>query len=293
MGISISYLSDLISYDKVVSLIVASIVLLLVWFKLNGSNYNNENNEHDKELFKQPPPREDCPICFLRLPYLETGFRYQSCCGKVICSGCYYAPVFDNQGNKVDDEKQNECPFCRVVAPKTIEEAMEREMKRVEAGDSIAIHNQGLYYREGINGYPQNYTKALKHWHRAAELGHTGAYCDIGVAYHNGQGVEVEKKKAMYYTELAAIAGNVNARHNLGKNEVDLGNMERALKHHMIAVRDGYNESLKQIQTLYKIKLATKEDYTKALQLYQAYLSEIKSSQRDQAAAFSDNYRYY
>ena len=38
---------------------------------------------------------------------------------------------------------------------------------------------------------------------------------------------------------------------------------------------------------------ATKEDYAKALQAYQAYLDEIKSGQRDEAAVFSDEYKYY
>lgn len=56
---------------------------------------------HDKELFKQPPPDEDCPICFLRMPILYTGWTYKSCCGKRICSGCCYAPLYDNQGNQV------------------------------------------------------------------------------------------------------------------------------------------------------------------------------------------------
>ena len=37
---------------------------------------------HDEELFRQPPPPEDCPICFLQLPSLLKGYRYQSCCGK-------------------------------------------------------------------------------------------------------------------------------------------------------------------------------------------------------------------
>ena len=27
---------------------------------------------HDEELFKQPPPPEECPICFLRIPSLLT-----------------------------------------------------------------------------------------------------------------------------------------------------------------------------------------------------------------------------
>jgi len=39
----------------------------------------------------------------------------------------------------------------------------------------------------------------------------------------------------------------------------------------MIAVKDD-NDSLKQIQILYTNGHASKEDYTKALQLYQAYI---------------------
>jgi len=38
---------------------------------------------------------------------------------------------------------------------------------------------------------------------------------------------------------------------------------------------------------------ATKEDYTKALQLYQTYLGEIKSNQRDEAASADEDNRYY
>ena len=33
----------------------------------------------DEALFKQPPPDEDCPICFLTLPSLHTGSKYKSC----------------------------------------------------------------------------------------------------------------------------------------------------------------------------------------------------------------------
>ena len=57
------------------------------------------------------------------------------------------------------------------------------------------------------------------------------------------------------------------------------------MKHYMIAVGSGSNESLKMIQKLYKDGHATKDDYAKALKAYQAYISEIKSDQRDAAAA--------
>jgi len=81
----------------------------------------NAANLHDIELFKQPPPKEDCPICFIRSPTLESGTRYKTCCGKFICSGCIHAPVYDNQG-QVDNEKK--CPFCRTPLPTTVEEGM-------------------------------------------------------------------------------------------------------------------------------------------------------------------------
>jgi len=42
------------------------------------------------------------------------------CCGKAICSGCIYAPVYDDQGNKVDKK----CPFCRISSLTTNEEVL-------------------------------------------------------------------------------------------------------------------------------------------------------------------------
>ena len=245
---------------------------------------------HDEKLFKQPPPNEDCPICFLRIPRLKTGRRYQSCCGKVICSGCVYAPLYDDQGNEVDNQK---CPFCRTSFP-TTDEGIERLKQRMEVNDPIAIYNTGNYYRDGRNGYRVDHAKALELWHHAGELGYAEAYCKIGYAYEKGEGVVVDKKKANHYYELAAMGGNLYARYNLGLEEERVGNMERALNHHMIAVRAGDSDSLKEIQEMYSEGDATKEDYMKALQSYQTYLGEIKSKQRDEAAAFdSEEYRYY
>jgi len=248
---------------------------------------------HDKDLFKQPPKDEDCPICFLRIPSLETGAKYMSCCGKVVCSGCSYAPIFDDQGNMCDIDKQNECPFCRAMAPETDEEIIERIKKRVEAGDAEAIYNLGNYYSAGMYGLRKNHAKALELWHQAGELGYTTAFTSVGCAYNSGEGVEVDKKQAKYYCELSAIGGNVNARYNLGLEEEESGRMERALKHHVIAAGSGDSDSLNYIKDFYSNGHATKEDYTKALQSYQAYLGEIKSAQRDEAAAACEDYRYY
>ena len=244
---------------------------------------------HDEKLFKQPPPEGDCPICFLHMPTLSTGSKYMSCCGKFICSGCIHAPVYDNRGNVVAEK----CAFCRTPLPKSNGEVMERLKKRIDAGDARAIFNLGCEYRDGMYGLPQDYTKALELFHRAGELGSAEAYCEIGNAYYYGRDVEVDKQKAKCYYEIAAMRGNAMARHNLGLSEGRAGNHKRAYKHLMIAIGGGHADSLDTIKDMYSRGWATKDDYTKALQSYQTYLEEIKSKQRDEAAAVREDYRYY
>jgi len=244
----------------------------------------------DEILFKQPPPKEDCQICFLPMPLWWTGYKYMACCGKILCSGCIYAPVYDNQGNKVAEEK---CPFCRTPVHTTDKELVERYKKRMEVNDAEAIFTLGCFYGQGSLGFPQNTAKALELWHRAGEFGHTHSYYNIGTIYYNGNGVERDEEKALRYFEIAAINGHIGARHNLGVVERKAGNMDRALKHWMISAGLGHGHSLKNIQNLFRIGQATKNDYAHALRSHQAYLDKIKSHQRDEAAAASDEYEYY
>lgn len=243
---------------------------------------------HDQKLFKQPPPEcGDCPICFLRLPSLDTGSRYMSCCGKFICSGCIHAVQ-----SRATKKEHNICPFCR-KPPLSNEETIKRYEERVEMNDPIAFLNMGGFYVNGQFGLPQNIAKALELWHRAGELGNSQAYNNIGSAYDTGDGVEVDEKKSQYYYELAAVGGCSIARYNLGCEEWNSGKMDRALKHWMIAARDGYSDSLKNINILYTNGDASKQDYAEALRAYQEYLDEIKSDHRDKAAAANDRYKYY
>ena len=265
------------------------------YIRLATEKHNEElriaAKSHDIELFKEPPSQfGDCPICFLRLPFRNTGRAYFSCCGKMICSGCSWAPLYDNQGNEVDNKK---CAFCRTSDPESYEEIMKRHEKRVDADDPIAIYTKGNYYKDGRNGYPQDYAKALESFHRSAELGCSEAYTSIGYVYLSGRGVKIDEEKAKHYYELAAMGGDTSARHNLGVLEANVGNYDRALKHLLIANRAGHDKSLEMIKDMYQHGDATKDDYTKALQSYQEYLGEIKSCQRDKAAAADERNRYY
>jgi len=243
---------------------------------------------HDEKLFKQPPPLEDCPICFLRMPHLTSVQVYMACCGKVMCRGCVYA--FQS---RVSKKEESVCPFCRVPAPSSNDELVQRYKNRAELNDAVAIRNLGSFYRLETYGFPQNYAKALELFHRAAELGDSQSYYSIGNAYEFGRGVGVDKKKAIHYWELAAMEGNVDASFNLGVVEGRTGNMDRALKHFMNAIEGGYADSLEKVRDLYSWGIVTKDVYAKAQQVYQAYVDEIKSDQRDEAAAFREDWRYY
>ena len=159
--------------------------------------------------------------------------------------------------------------------------------------DALGIYNLGCTYSDGEESLPQDHAKALELWHRAAKLGCTESYYNIADAYENGDGVERDEKKAKYYYELAAMEGDSYARFNLGCIELQAGNMNRSFKHWMISASCGVSTSLENIKLLYERGFATKDDYANALRSYQAHLHEIRSDQRDEAAAFKDGYKYY
>ena len=186
------------------------------------------------------------------------------------CSGCIFASLKchyvrgnndvlaehreASNKNKADDVLK--CAFCRTPMPTSEEASIEREKKRTEAGDAIAIANTGRYYSRRENSFPQDYEKALELLHRAGKLGRAEAYGNIGYAYYNGRGVERDEKKALHYFKLAAMGGDIAARLKvaeleLGEERGNLckGNVDRAVKHWSIGVRSGDNESLEKLNS--------------------------------------------
>jgi TPR repeat protein len=246
---------------------------------------------YDHELFKDPPSQfDDCPICTLPMPAMSTGRQYKECCGQMVCMGCLHAVGIRAQSNG----KLIKCPFCRTPGAYTAKDSNERIKKRIELGDAFSTFQLADCYDGGTNGFAQDFDKSFELYLRAGELGCADAYCSVGCAYDNGHGVEQDKKKAKYYFELAAMKGCTYSRFNLGNAEGRAGNWDRALKHFILAAGGGDNDALEKIKVFFMHGRATKEDYAKALRLYQARLAEIKSSQRDEAAAaLGDQCRYY
>ena len=212
----------------------------------------------DEDLFKQPLPREECPICFLTMPFDRRETNYQSCCGKTLCGGCIHADQIENN--------RTNCPFCKAPAHTSDWEAIESLKERAEGDDAWAIYNSGCYYYDGGMGWPQDKEKSIKLWLQAGELGCAEAYYNLANSYFSGEGAEKDLKKAKYYFELAAMGGHVKARYNLGYIEYNAGNMGRALKHYMISACAGDGISLKEIRICYVRGHATKDDFEKAME---------------------------
>jgi len=229
----------------------------------------------DEALFKQPPPREDCPLCYLPLP-VENQSMYQVCCGKTVCAGCTYGSVAASNFN---------CPFCREPAYED-EGMIERIKLRVAANDAEALHQLGCYYLVGSHGLPEDLNKAIELYFRAMELGSIDARVLLAKGYLEGRGVlGKDKKKAKYHLEIAAMAGNEDARYGLGLLENESGNVNRAMKHWTIAATAGHDPSIAQIKKGFQRGHVIKDDYKKALLAYQAYVEETKSENRDKYAA--------
>ena len=239
----------------------------------------------DEALFRQPPPEEDCAVCFLQLPYDggeissqcgENTVAYQSCCGKRLCHGCILEVKLGN----------DTCPFCRTPMTESHAEYLRRCTQRMEAGDADAFESMGTWYLLGEFGLPRDIARGVELSSRAAELGSANAHYNIAQIYFSGEHAPKNAKKYLFHNQQAAIKGHVKARDNLGCYEVELGNWDRAIKHWMIAVASGSKYSLDKIKLMFTKGTVTKAQYERALRTYQNYLEGIQSDQRTIALDF-------
>ena len=252
-------------------------------------------------LFKDPPAKEDCPICFLPMPMnlincvslppatrfsvpisdfatahevlaVQVMEQYYPCCGKIICKGCKHSCCKSGNVEK--------CPFCnydRVY--KTDEENVEDFMKRAEANNPAAICILAYYYQRGFGGLQQDQTRAIELYVRAANLGNSQAHCKLDNIYYKGG----DLKKAKFHCEEAAMAGHEGARNNLGCMEAHSGNMERAIKHWTIAAYAGHYDAMHNLRKFFEHGLVSRESIDSTLTAYNNSCAEMRSEARDVA----------
>ena len=172
-----------------------------------------------RPFFKDPPVKEDCPICFLPMPVRILSCisrppatilsvpindfakaneelagvgteRYYACCGKTICRGCIHSFQCSDNNKK--------CPFCNSDrSNKTVVEHVEDLMKRVEANDPASMFMLANSYQHGLNGLQQDHAKAMELYARSANLGNSMAHNNLAGVYNVGG----DLKKAKFHLE--------------------------------------------------------------------------------------------
>ena len=169
-----------------------------------------------------------------------------------------------------------------------------RLSERIEKyNDPEAMNILGYCFQKGLHGLPVDISKAVELFERGSELGSASAHCSLGISYQRGEGVKIDKKKlvgtetdrkkAVHHWQIAAMMGNISARHKLGFIELKNGNYQLAMKHCIIAAKCGYKDSLDVVKEGFRQGHVTKEDFEKTLRDYQASCDEAKSEQRDKA----------
>ncbi len=235
----------------------------------------------DELLFKQPESTHlgDCPICCFPLSLDPLQKVYMECCSKSVCQGCFCT----NAIREMKGSLEPKCSFCRSPLSKSEEESKTKHTKRNQANDPEAIYYEG----HGLHNDGE-YEAAFEYYKKAADLGHVIAHFGLSLMYLDGKGVAKDEKKGVYHLEQAAIGGHPAARYNLGCLDERDGQLDRAVKHWIIAANLGHDNSLKALKVSYREGLVSKEDFAAVLRAHQAAVDATKSPQREKGDAIQN-----
>ena len=238
----------------------------------------------DKIIFKQPDGNHlgDCPICCLPMPANERLCSVMVCCSTYVCWGCRYA----NVEREYKDGLAFKCPFCR-SSHGSKEENNTSQMKRAEANNPIALCGVGRKLDE-----EGDYNGAFKYYSKAHLLGNVAAEYNLAELYYVGKGTKKDETMVMKHLTSAAIGGHPDARYMLGAMEFKNGGQGRAVKHWIIAAKQGNDEAIK---TLKQINAGTKGllskvDFSSALRGHQLAAGAAKSRKREEALEMLDRH---
>jgi uncharacterized protein len=121
-----------------------------------------------------------------------------------------------------------------------------------------AVSAQAQDFDKGLAAYyTGDFSTALKEWRPLAEQGVAKAQYNLGLMYHNGDGVVQDYAEAVRWFRLAAEQGNAAAQYNLGlMYHNGNGVVQNNILSHMwynIASANGYKKSSE-----WRDKIATK-----------------------------------
>ena len=253
-----------------------------------ATTLDNANDGEDDDLFN-PPPKDECPLCFLSLPIEAVAelTTYLTCCGKRICRGCHLKDMavwnWTNAKRKIKDPPEQPleatCAFCREKVSRVSDKSiLQRIEERIALNDHEAICQLAGFYSKGQHGLPKDKGKEVELNLRAVELGSVSACWNLACWFR-----ERDHFKYMHFIKLGTKRGHVVSRHRLGYLEHERGNDNRAVRHWMISAAAGDADSLENIGRAYRNKLVTKDQYEEAIRSHQKAKEEMSSFERDMA----------
>ena len=247
------------------------------------------------DLWKPPPPSEECPVCLVPLPLEREKTMYWVCCGKLICYACCeeHNRALSVTNRKRDKKKLSPlgltCPFCRSPIHRNDSELMSHLEKRIEKEDTVAMLNLGMCFRDGSDGVKKDEAKASELFNRAADLGSSAAIGQLGCWAINGQCTSPPNvTKGREYVEDAAAKGHILSRATLASMLLDEGNIDLAMKHWHLAAAAGCDNSMKNLWDCFSKGKLSKPDLEKALRAHKAALDEMNSEERERFATWRD-----
>jgi len=233
----------------------------------------------DIDIFAPIPERDECPICLIPLPINEGEIIFMTCCGKYVCQGCNYKQALNDKKNGVPNHKKK-CAFCRQPHQNNAIKALRKLMKKNNPDVYIQM---AKLYKSGGEGALQSDTRCLEMLIKAAELGNNYgyAYYMIGLYYQDGVIVEQNRSKAIEFYEVAAKKGSLRAHKKLAPLYDDSGDIQKFIKHVIMAASAGDKVSMEALMIGYKDKLLSKEVLTQTLRAFQTSDNAMKSDDRD------------
>jgi len=151
------------------------------------------------------------------------------------------------------------------------EEAFGYYLAAAEAGNSLAMNNLGVMYRNG-RGVSQSDSEAV-HWYRAgADAGNADAMANLGWMYRIGAGVDRSDQEGARWYRAAADSGNADAMFNLGwlyrtGRGVDQSDTE-AVRWYQAGADAGSAGAMTNLAWLYRIGAGVEQSDTEALRWY-------------------------
>ena len=251
----------------------------------------------DPDLFKTPP-KPDCAICMLPMPYGgPKESKYFDCCGKMVCTACalesYRVDVYKSGLENMLPKEC--CPFCRtMLATKNTDEVAQIE-SRVKKNDENATFQLAMYYYEGAFGIPKDGIKYFTLLHTAAEQ-RSSAACYCLAWYYNPRtcsidphfnarecGIKPTEEKMMHYYKEAARLGHVQARCDLGLFAFRSNDFTLAHRHWMLSVARGHDLSLENFEDERSDGRISERKFSEIKAAHENGKEEMASIERDRA----------